>query len=544
MTAKRLRSKLRLLGPLFVLVLVAAACTGSSEGAQGEGSDGASRTPGDSSDTGGESGEDSDGGGGEPLTIALGNMPPSGVPWTGVGTPGQYVWSGVFDALTVIDESGEPAPALASSWESIDETTWRFELREGVEFHNGETLDAEAVKATYDLLLSEEGSSKYSAHTRNYSGITGIEVVDDMTVEINTESPSPLLPNKVSIVYIVPPEYFEEEGAESFATAPVGTGPYEVATWNPDTIRMERADSSWRDEASVETIEYVLISDSAPRVQALQSGQVDNIVSPSPDQFDQLESEGFTGYTASAGRLMSLTFVSNEGGPLANQKVRQALNYAVDKQAIAEELVAGLTQPTAWPPQGVNGYDESREPYPYDPERARQLLEEAGYGDGFDINAEVTVGSFPADREIYEAAAGYLSDIGVNVTLNEIDFNSEWLPKFTGSGGADWSGNAFGSTWNAPPVLDAIRPFEWQSCGWSNEWFCDQQAEELVNEVNSTFDREQRNDVLNQLLDRNMEDPPALFLIELVDFWMHSPDLEGWKVNAFNPSYSELEFSP
>lgn len=520
---------------MLAFILVATGCGGGEaevgEDSQQQTSGGAETSPGDdqqqtaSADT---------------ARIALANFPSSAVPWSGVGSPGQYIYSGIFDALTVISESGEAQPALAESWESVDETTWRFTLRDGVTFQNGEPFNADAVVASFNYLMSEEGKAQFAAHARNYPTISEVSAVDERTVEIKTASPDPLIPNAVSIVYIVPPEDWAEKGPEGFATAPVGTGPYQVTAWEPQRIEFERWEESWRD-ASIPNVHFLLLNDPAARVQALQSQQVDIVVSVSPDQIAELESAGFDGYVAPSGRLMSLAFITTTDGPLSSPQVRQALNYAVDKQAIAEQLVAGLTQPTAWPPDGVNGHDPTLEPYPYDPERAAELLEQAGYGDGFDFSAEVTLGAFPADREIYEAMAGYLSEVGVNVTLNEIDFAQDWLPKFSGQ--AEWAGEAFGSTWVAPPLMDAIRPFAWNSCGWPNEWFCDPEAEELINQVNATFDTQERDELLNQLLERNMENPPSLFLVELVELWALSPQVTGWQTHAFNPTWEELSIA-
>ena len=187
-----------------------------------------------------------------------------------------------------------------------------------------------------------------------------------------------------------------------------------------------------------------------PRNQALESGQVDVILASGADAVQELETAGFNSYIARSGRVASLAFISDEGGPLAEPEVRQALNHAVDKNAIADALIGGLTQASAWPPEGVNGYDPEREPYPYDPELAQQLLDEAGFGDGFDMTAEVTLGAFPADREVYESVGGYLAEVGVNLELIQVDFAQEWLPNYIGTGGANWSGEAFGSTLDCP----------------------------------------------------------------------------------------------
>lgn len=473
------------------------------------------------------------------VSIAVANFPPSAEPWTGVGSPGQYVWSAVFDALTVIGEDGTPQPALATEWENVDDTTWEFTLREGVTFHDGSPVTVEDVVGTFELLLSEEGAAAYGSHVGNYGFIDTVTASDDTTVQITTSAPSPLVPAAISIVYIAPMAYFEEVGAETFATEPIGTGPYMSTSWGSDRIQLERYEDSWR-ETTIPQLEYVNLNDPASRTQALQSGQVDVIIAGSADALGQLESEGFTSYVANSGRLMSLAMITNEGGPLAEREVRQAMNHAVDRTAIAEALVGGLTEASAWPPPGVNGHDPDREPYPFDADLARELLESAGYGDGFDISAEVTLGAFPADREIYEATASYLSEVGIDLELTEIDFAQDWLPKYTGAGGADWAGEAFGSTWVSPPLLDAVRPLTQYRCDWSNPWFCNEELDTMLADVNSELDPDARDAQLGELLDVVYEEAPALWLIELVELWATDADLEGWEVHSFNPTFEQL----
>ena len=536
------RGKRRPLIAAVALALTIAACGGdnadepeeppASEDAEDDGA---------AEDEGGDDGE-ADAGDDEvadSVSIAVANFPPSAEPWTGVGSPGQFMWSAVFDALTVVDEEGTPQPALAESWEAVDETTWQFTLRDGVEFHNGDSLTVDDVVGTFELLLSEEGAASYGSHVGNYRFIEGVTAVDDSTVEITTSSPSPLLPAAISIVYIVPIEYFDEVGAGTFATEPIGTGPYQSTNWGSDRIEMELYDASWR-TAQVPSLEFVNLNDPAARNQALESGQVDIILASGADAVQELEAGGYNSYVARSGRVMSLAFITDEGGPLAEQEVRQALNYAVDKNAIAEALVGGLTEASAWPPEGVNGYDPDRDPYPYDPELAQELLEEAGYGDGFEMTAEVTLGAFPADREIYESVAAYLADVGVELELVQVDFAQEWLPKYIGSGGADWEGEAFGSTWVSPPLLDGVRPLTQYRCDWSNPWFCDEELDSLLDQVNNEFDTAARNEVLGETLDYVREQAPTLWLIETVDLWVTSPDVTGWEVHSFNPTFSEL----
>ena len=319
------------------------------------------------------------------ISVGMGNLPPSAVPWTGAGSPGQYVWSQVFDALTYIAPDGSVAPGLATEWEAVDETTWEFTLRDGVTFHNGDPFNADAVVGTFDIILSEDGRATYSANVNNYAFITAWEAVDDMTVRITTETPQVLTPNALSIAYIVPPAYFNEQGAEGFATAPVGTGPYMSVAWSDQEVQLEAWDGSWRGTPSVAEVTFLNLNDSAARIQALQSGQIDIAQSVSPDQIPQLESDGFELFSGTRGSVMSLALITNAGGPLESQQVRQALNYAVDTQTIVDELLAGLVDPGQWPVEGVNG--AGQDPYPYDPELAAELLADAGYPDGFEMVA-------------------------------------------------------------------------------------------------------------------------------------------------------------
>lgn len=479
------------------------------------------------------------------LTIGLGNMPASGMPYLGAGSPGQYVWSNIFDGLTVIDETGAASPALAESWSVADDNlTWTFNLRSGVEFSNGEPLDANAVEATFATVLSEDGRSTYSANAGNYSFIDTVTAVDDSTVEIVTSSPSVILPAAISIAYILPPAYFAEQGAEGFAQAPVGTGPYTTSEWGADRIVLEAWDGSWRGVPTVGTLEFLNINNVNTRMIALVSEDIDIAQSPDPAQAEALEQEGFTIVSGPRGAVLALALINNRGGPIADVRVRQALNYAVDKDAIREAITAGYA-PTGgvYPPPGINGYDPDREFYPYDPDRARELLAEAGFPNGFDMTAELTLGGFPADREIFEAMQGFLADVGVNIELETIDFAGEWLPKFFGRDGADWEGEAYNLSLRASPLFDAVRPFNFYRCGFANEFYCDEAATPLIEAVNTTFDLDARNAALKELLDYSAENPPAIILTENFELWALRPGIEGFGVFAFNTPFEGVTVS-
>jgi peptide/nickel transport system substrate-binding protein len=470
-----------------------------------------------------------------PVTLRLGvaDLPPGGVPWSGVGAPGQYVWSDVFDALTAVAPDGSVRGALAESWTARDARTWDFRLRPGVTFSNGEKVDADAVVQTFRLLHSPAGRTQFAAHVSNYPFLTGASALDASTVEVTSSQANALVPNVLSIIYIVPPRYFQEQGVQGFSARPVGTGPFTVAEWGTDRIVLERRRSgSWRGTPSVDEVQVLALKDPAARLQALQSGQVDVVDGLDPDQLDALGKEGFTVIDAPRSAIMSLALITNRGGPLEKPEVRQALNYAVNKEATARDLYRGLSTPGVWPVRGVHGYSPDRHAFPYDPAKARQLLAAAGYPNGFAITAEVVVGQFPADSDIYQAMAADLRQVGVAVNLVTIDFGSQWLPKFTGR--ARWSGDAFGLSWNAAPLMDGIRPFSFFACGYAAQYYCDPRAQPLIDRVNATFDPVARDQALKELLDYNMQNPPAILLVESRELWATRSSVRGVGVSAFN----------
>jgi peptide/nickel transport system substrate-binding protein len=470
-----------------------------------------------------------------PVTLRLGlaDLPPSGVPWSGAGAPGQYLWSDVFDALTVMAPDGTVKGALARSWTARDPRTWDFRLRDGITFSNGERLDAAAVAQTLQFLLSPAGRTQFSANVTNYAFLTGATALDASTVEVTSSQSNALVPNALSIAYIVPPRLFQEQGVQAFASHPVGTGPFTVAQWSADRIVLDkRAKGSWRGVPRVDEVQVTPLRDPAARLQALQSGQLDVANGLDPDQLVGLRQQGFRVIDAPRAGIMSLALITNRGGPLEKPEVRQALNYAVDREAMAKNLYRGLSAPGVWPVQGVHGFASDRRPFPHDPARARQLLAAAGYPNGFGFTAEIVVGQFPADADIYQAMAADLKQVGVTASLVPIDFGSQWLPKFTGR--ARWAGDAFGLSWNAAPLMDGIRPFNYFSCKYAAQYYCDPQAQPLIDRVNTSFDPGPRDQALRSLLDYNMQNPPAILLVESRELWATRSSVQGVTVAAMN----------
>jgi peptide/nickel transport system substrate-binding protein len=470
------------------------------------------------------------------LRVGVQSLPPGqGNPFSALGSPSIYTWSAMFDALTLVNAKGEPTPALATEWKSTSPTTWTFKLRPGLTFGNKEKLDAAAVVATFDYLQSEQG--KATVVGRELLTLSAAKAISETEVEFTTAKPDPIVPNRVASMYVVPPKAWAELGPKGFAAKPVGSGSYQVESWNPGKVVFTAFDGSWR-KPKVSRLELAEIGDPAARLQALQSGQLDLALGLAPDQLHRIKEAGAVAQVNPAPQVMSLAFVTTKGtSPLTDRRVRQALNYAVDKQSIVDKLMAGLGKPASQgATPGAFGHAEDVVPYPYEPEKAKQLLAEAGFGNGFDLTAEVVVGTFPADAEIYQAMAADLAKVGVKVTLRQVKF-ADWLDKYTKG---SWDSQAFGLSWNTAPTLDASRPYALFSCAKKPAFFCDEAVMPLQSKASAEFDASKRAAALAELAKAVHDNPPSLLLVEQIDLNATAGKADGYRNDNRVIAYHEM----
>jgi peptide/nickel transport system substrate-binding protein len=331
----------------------------------------------------------------------------------------------LYDALVTIDAKGDFVPALATEWSNPDPLTWRFKLRQGVKFHNGEAFDAKAVKFTFDRALDPNFKAPYFSRI---SAIKGVEVVDDQTVDFKTEAPFPTmlfsLYEASFAALIVPPGYIGEKGPDALTTAPVGTGPYKFVEWiKDDHLTLEANPDYWGGAPAVKTIIFRPISEVRTRIAELSSGGVDIAVDIPPEEVANLKDGSNTKIASTASDFVYFyAFDTLSDTPLKNKLVRQAINYAIDVDAIQSALLGGLgTRIAVTLPTNAFGYDPSWKPYPYDPDKAKALLAEAGYKDGFSIPMTGRRGRYMKDAEIMEATIGYLSQVGIKIEENYLE---------------------------------------------------------------------------------------------------------------------------
>lgn len=449
-----------------------------------------------------------------------------GNPYTLVGPSGTMVWSGLFDALTVVEEDGSLQPALATDWRQVDALTWDFTLRENVVFADGSPFNAAAVVAAYGWLKTDAG--RITLVGQEVRTIESVEIVAPDIVRFRTRQPDAILPVRTSLVAIVEPDAWSELGPEGFARAPIGTGSFVVREWptaGTDMV-MHAVPTSWRPPVT-EQIVVRVIPQAVSRTQALITGEVDVVESIAFDDVDVLRAAGLEVMASATPQVMALAFINvgRPDAPLSDKRVRQALNYAVDRDGIALGLTGGITRPTAQPAiPGMAAYNETVTPYPYDPEKARALLTDAGYPNGFPLIINVVVGGYiPADAAIYQKVAEDLRAIGLDVTLQAIPIQIHYARLIQG---ADRSGvDAFGSSYQGHPFGDPLRSMRQNSCLWHAAYFCDPSVAPLLEQAATAPTPEERTSLLKDLAVQYKDIAPSLFIVAQAEVIGVSPRL-------------------
>ena len=322
--------------------------------------------------------------------------------------------SHVFDPLVGIEgDDLRTVGLLAERWEAVTPTTWRFFLRRGVKFHNGQPFDAEDVK--YSLESYMDPKSRRISWARP---ILRVEIRDPYTVDVVTAQPFGGFLTNIARLFILPKASREKLGPEAFGQKPVGTGAYTVIEWKRDQqLTLEANPAYWQGVPSPRRLVFRPIRDPGTRAAELRAGGVDIIATPPATQVDLLDQGETQVRAAKAARLLLYPFNLSEP-PFDSRQVRQAVNLAVNKDAIVKNILGGRGVVIAsvftstW-----LGFDPAVAPFPYDPARARQLLAAAGYPQGFDTTWHITSGLYLKDTEIAEAVAGQLRQVGIRVTL-------------------------------------------------------------------------------------------------------------------------------
>lgn len=440
------------------------------------------------------------------------------------------------------DGSLEIEPSLAESWTiSEDGKQYTFKLKQGVKFHDGSPLNADAIVFNFERMLDEA----HPYHNTGpfplsffFSAVEDVKAIDAKTVEFTLNAPfAPFLSN---LAYptglIVSPEAVKKHKTE-FGRNPSGTGPFKFVEWEANSkVVVAKNDKYWGEKAQVEAVVFRPITDANTRVAEMLSGNLDIMVEVPPVSLDKFNTDRFE-LKEQAGPHVWFLILNAKEGPFADKRVRQAANYAINKQAIVEDVLEGTAEVAAGPtpPAFAWAYNEELEPYPYNPEKAKALLKEAGIKDAT-LTFYVTEGGSGMLDPIPMATAiqADLKAVGIDVKIETYEWNT-FLGKVNPGleGKADMAEMAWMT--NDPDTLPflALRTEAWPDKGGFNSgYYSNPEVDKLLNAARESTDQQERAKLYKQMQEIVQEDAPWVFVA-------------NWKQNAVvNSAVQNFDLEP
>jgi peptide/nickel transport system substrate-binding protein len=348
------------------------------------------------------------------ITIAMASEPPNTDPIMTRSISAWNIYYAVYDGLTRITAEGAIEPGLATSWKHNDDLSqWDFTIRDGVTFHNGDALTASDVVYTYKTILGAETSTNRVA----IGMVEGVEEVEDGVVRFTLKNPFSAWLNQVATIGIVPEKVYSELG-DDFVNEPVGTGPFSFVSWKRGvSYEVKRNDEYWGDKAGVEKVTFSFVGAEDARVTGVESGTLD-AAAISASQIAVLKGSKRATVISSPSNQVMFVGVNTTAGVLKDERVRQAISMAIDRDALIKQLLGGKGVANGQlVAEGVTGHVKDVPLPTFDVEAAKKLLADAGYK-GEEITFEyATVGGDPMSTEIAQAVQGFLAKVGVKVRL-------------------------------------------------------------------------------------------------------------------------------
>lgn len=461
--------------------------------------------------------------------------------------------------LRVDPETGAFLPDLADEWEVLDEGgAYRFKLRPGIKFHNGEALDSDQVKFSMDRQL---GLADYNPEYQG--GFTGqfaprveeVEVVDDLNFVIRMKIQDVAMPARLGSFHIVPRGYIEDVGDDEFAANPIGLGPFQFVSRKPDVeIISERYEEFFRAVDSpdgvhipfIKDLQQAIIPDSQASIAALEVGEVDLVHNVSSDlgrQFE-LDDRFKTFYLPSTQpmhvKMNSVAETDPDTGlpnPWRDVRVRKAANLAIDLDSIMSNLLTGRERPSFGVSSRAFGFPTGieEERWGFDPEAAKALLAEAGFADGFDTTLWGPTGRWPNSSPVMGAIAQYLTDVGIRTTVREIAYGvvTERI-KDDSLNGLTF----FGASGSSEPGYALTGAYS--SSGNFNTSEVNEESDALILQSAAEFDADKRSDLLQKVIRKlYLDDVQVIYLYEPVSVVVTS---SGWDWDIYGTNVADPEY--
>ncbi|MSO66013.1 MAG: ABC transporter substrate-binding protein [Alphaproteobacteria bacterium] len=478
------------------------------------------------------------------LRVAIVETPP--VPWKGaaLGSPAWYA-AALWESLTRPGDGGV-LPILAASWKNVDNTTWQFTLRPNLTFSNGTPIDAAAVAENINLFLADGGkTSPLGGAAPPLRRVLGeARAIDKLNVEVKSRVPSPTFDSDIGLLPILETRAMQEMGETKWAASPVSSGPYKLKEQRVGESEFVPHAGSWH-PGKVASLLIREMPERAARIQAVQSGQMHIALGLNIDAFGPIEAAGHTIYTAPAPNVAAIALMTERAGsPFKDIRVRHAINMAIDRDNIVKNLLRGRATPASQPAvPGMFGFNADVKPYPFDPERAKKLLANAGHPNGFKTTIEAVTGSGTADSDIFQQVALDLKRVGIEAEVVPMRL-ADWVTKYSGGGAPnptdvtfkDW---AFG--WGY--TLNNGDPLQGYSTHWCDRkptWYCNESLRPKVEAARLEFDPDKRRKMVEELMKLSAEDAPVLFIINQIEVVALHKDVQNFKMSYRYINYGDL----
>ena len=416
----------------------------------------------------------------------------------------------IFDTLLEFDENMKPVPCLAESWEQVDELTWKFNLRKDVKFHNGDPLTSKDVKFSFlrvnNGTLGNEAASQFDPN--------GYETPDDYTFILKTLEPWAFTEAQVcsEALSIVPEKVVTEMGDDAFGRAPVGSGAYKFVSWTAgDNITVERNDEYWRDKSILKTIKFRIITEAASRTIDLESGGVDITLGLPATDAERIEENPDTQLIVSTGATDRYIAFNCQKDIFKDKRVRQALNYATDKESIRVVCYGENTSEAmdSVVPSTLPGHISSLKQYDYDIEKAKELLKEAGMENGFEVEFMYLANS--TNNMLAELLQQMWSQIGVTLILKPTESGALTTSLNKGEQELCCAGTGY-SLFEAGAGLYNMFHTERMHSGSARSNLSSPEVDKVLDEINITSDAEKRAELVGQAQELIHEESPFIYI--------------------------------
>jgi peptide/nickel transport system substrate-binding protein len=453
------------------------------------------------------------------------------------------VWAHVYETLVDQDERLRPVPRLALSWRAVGNSGWEFKLRPNVSFHNGAPMTADDVKYSVERAMHLTGPRTFRTYLKDVESIT---VTSPLTVQIKTKGPSPTLPDFLGLIAVLPKSLGDGATEESFATgkSAIGTGPYKFGNWaNGQRVVVARNPDYWGAKEPWDKVVFQFIPREPARASALLSGSVDLIDGATANMADTFASSNKVDTVSVTSYMLNYLSLdqfrdnspfikANDGAPMTKNplrdlRVRQALMTAINRQGIIKFLMKGdATASEQIVPEGFFGYDPSMKLPAHDLVKAKALLTEAGYPDGFKMTIHCPNNRYINDAKMCEAAAQVFAQIGVKTEVSTMPF-SVFLGRASGgtAGQSEFSAFLIGGgsvTGDSIQILTSTLHTQDKDSGYgANNYarYSNKQVDALIEKASQTMDEKAREALQKQAMKLALNDAAIIPLVHLNAAW-------------------------